>query len=469
MDPEAWGKPFQFNRVLDIAPRDWDRMVLAMTGKEYRDPTKGGTTESDRAAKAKPAAKQQQGAAQAQQKPPMFSRKQTDSTQDGTPSNAQAQRQFKETERAYGGRETYDKAKAAGTTKLTYGQWVQVRTPKFKAWFGDWEAVRAQQRLKSMSAVPVQALPAALADGPLREDAKRIYNEAAEKGPITTVDGREVQLTAVGFKKTRFHSADRRVLDLLGSIREVLGNAVPVSSLVHEQENPSDSVRAWHYYGAKVNMNGREWLAKLVVRESVNGQIYYDNDLSSVEEISGRAGDATQNKPGAAAVSADKHTLAELLAAGNPETVSKVVDPQTGEPLVVYHGTYGGGFEVFDKERVGSNIVIPASAPRGFYFAKDRKLAERYGKTVIEAFIAGPVLLNNSKVVVVAEPTQIKSATGNNGNFDPANPDIRFSRSKSQSGLDSEYMRAVEAGDMKTAQRLVNEAAENAGYVGGAD
>lgn len=32
-------------------------------------------------------------------------------------------------------------------------------------------------------------------------------------------------------------------------------------------------------------------------------------------------------------------------------------------------------------------------------------------------------------VYVVFEPTQIKSATGNNGQFDPANPDIRFSRS----------------------------------------
>ena len=47
--------------------------------------------------------------------------------------------QYRDTERAYGGREAYDKAKDAGKTKLTYGQWVQVRTPNFKRWFGDWE------------------------------------------------------------------------------------------------------------------------------------------------------------------------------------------------------------------------------------------------------------------------------------------------------------------------------------------
>lgn len=53
--------------------------------------------------------------------------------------DAEVQRQIAETERAYGGRAAYDKAKAEGKTKLTYGQWVQVRTPNFKRWFGDWE------------------------------------------------------------------------------------------------------------------------------------------------------------------------------------------------------------------------------------------------------------------------------------------------------------------------------------------
>jgi hypothetical protein len=53
---------------------------------------------------------------------------------------ADGESQFAETEKAYGGKPAYDKAKAAGETKLTYGQWVQVRTPNFKKWFGDWES-----------------------------------------------------------------------------------------------------------------------------------------------------------------------------------------------------------------------------------------------------------------------------------------------------------------------------------------
>ena len=49
------------------------------------------------------------------------------------------QKQFDETAQKYGGEEAYEQAKADGETELTYRQWVQVRTPAFKQWFGDWE------------------------------------------------------------------------------------------------------------------------------------------------------------------------------------------------------------------------------------------------------------------------------------------------------------------------------------------
>ena len=48
-------------------------------------------------------------------------------------------RQFEEVAAQYGGEEAYEQAKVDGKTVLTYRQWVQVRTPAFKAWFGDWE------------------------------------------------------------------------------------------------------------------------------------------------------------------------------------------------------------------------------------------------------------------------------------------------------------------------------------------
>ena len=49
------------------------------------------------------------------------------------------QQEFEATAQQYGGEAAYEQAKAAGRTELNYRQWVQVRTPSFKAWFGDWQ------------------------------------------------------------------------------------------------------------------------------------------------------------------------------------------------------------------------------------------------------------------------------------------------------------------------------------------
>ena len=57
--------------------------------------------------------------------------------------------------------------------------------------------------------------------------------------------------------------------------------------------------------------------------------------------------------------------------------------------------------------------------------------------------------------------SQIKSATDNVGTFYANNPDIRYSI-KEQDAL---YLDAVKRGDMESAQRMVNEAAEHAGYL----
>ena len=55
---------------------------------------------------------------------------------DGAPTEAEirkAVQNYRATENRIGGKPAYDKAKAEGKTKLNYRQWVQVRTPAFKA------------------------------------------------------------------------------------------------------------------------------------------------------------------------------------------------------------------------------------------------------------------------------------------------------------------------------------------------
>jgi len=132
--------------------------------------------------------------------------------------------------RAYGGKRAYEKNAALGQTLLDYDDWITARTLGFKTWFGDWEAARARQQLFAMSAISLsQTTPdtKALKAGKSKIEAARVtakiaYEKSMIRGPVKMQDGRSIKLTMVGFKETRRHSADPRVLDLLSNIRSVL-------------------------------------------------------------------------------------------------------------------------------------------------------------------------------------------------------------------------------------------------------
>jgi len=154
---------------------------------------------------------------------------------------------------------------------------------------------------------------------------------------------------------------------------------------------------------------------------------------------------------------------------------SKVVDAN-GKPLVVYHGTTSG-FSEFSKKGVKPNFSTPQKHI-GFFFTDDQSYADRYtsrwgepkdGANTMLVYLSlknpkiepiekideiedrmkqsdakayradleaqgydGLVFEGDTKIGFVREyvafrPNQIKSAIGNNGQFDPTNPDIRMS------------------------------------------
>lgn len=179
------------------------------------------------------------------------------------------------------------------------------------------------------------------------------------------------------------------------------------------------------------------------------------------------------------------NAVRSLFQSNNPQTEttafkkwfgdSKVVDAD-GKPLVVYHGT-AKDFDSFDNKKTGANDL--GLWGRGHYFAASAETASSYalrqgdGARVIPAYVSikNPMVLrtgsdlltrmpdgtntrdligqnlDGAKIKVIAlegghdgviqikpdgsvgdvvafSPTQIKSATGNSGAFDPANPSI---------------------------------------------
>jgi hypothetical protein len=158
---------------------------------------------------------------------------------------------------------------------------------------------------------------------------------------------------------------------------------------------------------------------------------------------------------------------------GNYDNVSKVIDEETKEPLVVYHGT-DRDFNVFDKNRAGELETIEGVDRKiGIYFSNKRSIARFYTKNkgkILEVFLCiktplktdkdklstfqirffkesgddgiiwnrgSGIYINNKKIplekgekaeieYIVFEPEQIKLADGTNTTFDKNNPDIRY-------------------------------------------
>ena len=157
-----------------------------------------------------------------------------------------------------------------------------------------------------------------------------------------------------------------------------------------------------------------------------------------------------------------------------PADVSKIIDEETGEPKVVYHGSPNNTFTVFDKEKIGSN-TDGGFYGRGFYFSEDKGISNKYGKErefflnvknpyeinpdkigweesarradIVSNFNAKEptpydselskydgvlqTLMENGEVlymseIVIPNANQIKSATDNIGTFSESTDDIRF-------------------------------------------
>jgi hypothetical protein len=157
---------------------------------------------------------------------------------------------------------------------------------------------------------------------------------------------------------------------------------------------------------------------------------------------------------------------------------SEVVDAE-GRPLVVYHGTSQQDFDRFDPERIGQNF---AQSRGGFFFVSSKDAAwgyadsseDEHGGTprVVSVYLSleNPLVVeashevwpdmyfddNNTDILrrarrgghdgvivhgidpysdgeprsiyIAFRPEQIKSATGNRGTFDPADPRISYNR-----------------------------------------
>ena len=452
---------------------------------------------------------------------------------DGAPSEAalrDAVKQFRDTERAYGGRDAWQRAHDAGRTKLNYGQWVQVRTPNFKKWFGDWEAVRAQERLDAMEPVTVR-VPDEWRGLSLTEMRARMVAEldrmVREQAQIEHPELGSIRVGRVGVRKTKSTSPDPAKILAAADMAALIPQSIYARSEAPSGKGGKD-VDGYSTLLAQVSVDGVQMVAAFTVRHQSDGRWYYNavtlhDGHEKARDSNGRPD--RQAGSSAAPLAGLSEFVRRSMRRVNPDTVSKVVDPNTGEPLVVYHGGVEG-LSVFTNPSVRASAYLTPEARAkvvdATFFAAERSVAQTYRRRIddqayrhedpsgamyethlritsphvidmkgrkynpgdVEGQIEaardagrdGMVIQNivddynqrgrPTTVYVTFNPTAIKSATGNVGTFDGNNPDIRFSRPRHDIvARDRKYLEAVESGDMDAAQRMVDAAARDAGYV----
>lgn len=234
----------------------------------------------------------------------------------------------------------------------------------------------------------------------------------------------------------------------------------------------AEELRAQKQAGTRLGMRVRvlaNWLAGVADRmgiqrlaDSIRKMTYNEAERFVLKAI---------EHAGRAPISPDSADVPRYRASGQAETSafrnwfgdSKVVDG-AGQPLRVFHGT-GGDFNAFSRDRAGATTGA-ANAGMGFFFTDKPEVAGRYAQmsggnqNVMPVYLSlqNPLRLsaknmmeadkllqaemkpeNDGAIIKVAmqdggtqtvymarESSQVKSATGNRGTFDGANPDIRF-------------------------------------------
>ena len=275
---------------------------------------------------------------------------------------SETQKQYEEVKSKYMGTPLWMKAPNGKRTNLTEEQWVRVRTPNFKRWFGDWEMLAEAYPEHEIFDI---------------DEAYKFARGNLQGGEFTSKDGHTATLGRSGIDKmnsglARGKTGNNRLHALaFANVGKLFGN-----SELLEAEPPRDgdsNIKQYLKFYAPLYMDGRFYVVKITARELYSGNKLYSLeglDIIEESEYRGQPRGSKENSISADYSDSVKNFVKKIREVkGN---VSKVVD-ENGEPLVVYHGTENGGFTVFDKDLIASE--------GGFYFNDRKAVADEYATT----------------------------------------------------------------------------------------
>ena len=295
------------------------------------------------------------------------------------------------------------KAPNGRDTNLEPYQWVQVRTPSFTEWFGDWIKNEVTKRWFDVAKADVVTglAPVDVSSFGALPDKKSIANAFRGFGIVTNSrDGRSVRFPA--------NSAGKMVYQkqFAAAFGELFKTAVRAWS---EKENPVEghkphaNIENFHSYVDKFTDGRREFYVRFTVRESKDeGSDIRDNvHAAEISDVSvyqkTEASPLPNNQTGrrdASDTGRKPHVDRKIsyFLEGIKDDSSKIVD-ENGEPRILWHGTNWNplkeknGKAVFDERLLGTASGDNGFFGRGHYFAYTEGEASFYGRNIIPAFL----------------------------------------------------------------------------------
>ncbi|MCZ4053237.1 hypothetical protein NAI64_05790 [Oxalobacter sp. OxGP1] len=304
---------------------------------------------------------------------------------------AEANRQYDEIEKKYRRTPLWMKAPNGKPTKLTERQWVQVRTPNFKRWFGDWEKAGIRERLGNQDPVAVEAKYNTASPKERRDIALGFFPENVT---VTKPVG-NVVISRRSIRSSFSHGSTDVKLDVMPYLTEILEKSEYIDTL---QDFDGGNIQN-HYFATKITHGGQNKLVFMRARKMPGreNQLYVHDVF--VEEDIKQKDQSDVSKSGYSRNTVDQLRGSDLyksilqdIYAVDKDAVSKVVD-KNGEPLVVYHGTTAD-FDTFkpseSRKTEGTGMWFGSSNIAGTYTGRDKSTGS-----------VMPVFLNAKNPVIV--------------------------------------------------------------------
>ncbi len=274
---------------------------------------------------------------------------------------------------------TYLKAPNGKDTNLTPEQWVEVRTKRFKAWFGDWELAEIAEYLMSDDVVAILSGEEFVKDGiPLTKKVSELY-EDNYNGKVTRKGLGEVILDKRSVKDSTIHGFGKAKTAAFAAVP----NIITEGRIIDEQKNWKgrnyDSVTI----AAPIRIGGSNYVGIVIVRkgQGTNSNRFYLHEVVLQENL--------QDESFKTDTKADSHRgdIAKVMQKIfiSKENSSKIVDAN-GEPKIVEHSTWNEDFYTFDIEHLGESSGDEGVYGAGFYFGNVGE-TELYGDRAIQAYL----------------------------------------------------------------------------------